>query len=104
MKSSAEETKFAFLKDLIPEGINNAVQGKDLEKALKIDTRQRYAMIEDARKAGMIICSCNAGYFRPENPDELLKYYRTARKRAITILSTLSTARRKLLAQGVTVK
>ncbi len=104
MKDSVKATKYAFLKALIPEGEDNAVLGKDIENALRIDVRQRYALIEDARKAGCIICSCNNGYFRPENNDEMLRYYLTARKRAITILATLKTARRKLIANGITVK
>ena len=104
MKDSVKAQKYAFLMALIPKGKNNAVQGKDVDNALRIDARQRYALIEDARKAGCIICSCNNGYFRPENNDEMLKYYLTSRKRAITILATLKTARRKLIANGITVK
>lgn len=97
-------TKHAFLLDLIPHGQSNAVGGKSLDNALKCNERTRYLLIEQARKDGAIICSCDRGYFQPETHAEMLTYYETAHARAISILSTLKATRRELVKNGVKVR
>ncbi len=97
-------TKHAFLLDLIPHGQSNAVGGKNLDNALKCNERTRYLLIEQARKDGAIICSCNEGYYQPETHAEMLTYYETAHAKAITILTTLKATRKALVESGVKVK
>lgn len=99
-----KDKKHAFLLDLIPHGKDNAVHGYVLDNALRIDPRERYSLIEQARKDGKLICSCNSGYFQPETPEEMRNYYETAHKKAKTILSTLKATRKVLIACGVKVR
>ena len=98
-----KETGFEFLTALIPKGKSNAVTGASLDKALDCDTRTRYAVIESARKSGLIICADNSGYYLPETVEEMREYYETAHQKAVTMLSTLKTVRRKLVSMGIKV-
>lgn len=96
--------KHAFLLALIPHGQSNAIGGKTLDNILKCNERARYLLIEQARKDGAIICSCNEGYYQPETHAEMLTYYETAHAKAITILTTLKATRKALVECGVKVK
>ncbi len=69
----------AELIGMIPHGEANAISNKELSLMLRTDSRTVREMIHDAREDGAVICSTSAGYFQPENYDELLRYVRKVR-------------------------
>lgn len=90
-----------MIMDYIPTGKDNAVSMKDLAIAMRTDARTVRKMIHSARMDGAIICGTNAGYYKPETDDELLSYYRLARRRALSGLASLKAARAVLKERGI---
>lgn len=57
---------------------------KHLARVLDIGERELRREVENARRAGVLICSSKNGYFMPETFRELKSYARRAEKRART--------------------
>ena len=82
--------------ELIPEGRENAVSLAYLAEMLSFNERTIKRYISEIRKNGTPIVGDQYGYYRPANREELQWYYRIFRKRGLTALSSISSARREL--------
>lgn len=71
---------YSFLTDLIPIGMKNAVSMKDLSRIMGLHEQELRAYILNARKAGILICSGDQGYYFPEDLKELRNYVRRRQK------------------------
>ena len=75
----------------------NAIRSDILIDAAGLtDTRTLRKKIAERRKDGIIICSCNEGYFMPRNTQEIVDFYRVSRRKAISLLSVLASCRKRL--------
>ena len=88
---------------IIPKGKANAIRSAELQRIWQTDKRGVSARIRRLREAGSLICSGNAGYYRPETAEELQEFYRLMRAKAIGLLSVLKETRKELQRQGVDV-
>ena len=82
--------------ELIPEGRENSVSLAYLAEMLKVSERTAKKYVSHARKKGTPIVGDQFGYYKPANREELQWYYRIFRKRGLTALSSISSARREL--------
>lgn len=82
--------------ELIPEGRENAVSLAYLAGMLNVSERTAKEYVSRTRKKGTPIVGDQYGYYRPANREELQWYYRIFRKRGLTALSSISSARRDL--------
>ena len=81
----------------IPEGKENAIPAQRLaeisgarsERCLRGD-------IAELRKAGEIICSSPAGYYRPATRDEIRDFIERMESHAIGVFSAIASARKAL--------
>ena len=73
-----------WLISVIPVGRAEAVSQTYLAMLFGISKRELRKNIEDARKAGNLICSCGQGYFMPETMTEIKEYARRAKARIRT--------------------
>lgn len=91
------------LMESLPTGEENAVSMKELAFRFGVNERAIRKAIHEARESGVIICSGNSGYWKPDAEYQLVSYYRLARSRAMSTLKSLKTTREKLLEMGVDV-
>ena len=84
------------LIDLLPHGKSRAVSMKHLADVFGCTEREVRAMIHRARCDGSIICGDSNGYYLPETREELMRWYRLARKRSLSGLKALKAARQQL--------
>jgi len=86
----------------IPTGERNAISMATLRDVSRCaNERELRRCIEHLRtNSEIIICSSDKGYYRPENMQELFKYYNRTHKRAMTNLMSLKHARRILKENG----
>ena len=82
--------------ELIPKGRENAVSLAYLAEMLNVSERTTKEYVSRARKKGISIVGDRFGYYKPANREELQWYYRIFRKRGLTALSSISSARRDL--------
>lgn len=82
--------------ELIPKGRENAVSLHYLAEMLNISERTIKKHVSHIRKKGTPIVGDQFGYYKPANREELQWYYRIFRKRGLTALSSISSARRDL--------
>lgn len=83
--------------EYIPEGKKNAISAQRLaeisgarsERCLRGD-------IAELRKAGEIICSSSAGYYRPATRDEIRDFIERMESHAIGVFSAIASARKEL--------
>lgn len=88
-----------ILLSVLPTGEGNAISGDSLVATLNFSSvRQLQKMIARARLSGEVICSCDNGYFLPENRSEIERFYRTTRRKAVSTLAILKSARMALSA------
>lgn len=82
----------------LSQGEDKAVSSADLVQLLGFrSVRELQKQIEAERRSGALILSSSAGgYFLPANRAEIVKYAETLRRRAISTLQTLKTARAAL--------
>lgn len=55
------------ITDFIPKGYDNRISRFDLRQLLNLDDRSIRESIADAQARGIMIASCNGGYFRRKN-------------------------------------
>ena len=89
------------LLGFISVGRENAISLTDLSNLSGISPREVKRQIMFARKDGIIVCSGDEGYFKPENLAELADYYKRFHSSAITTLSCLKATRRELRRNGI---
>ena len=83
--------------EYIPEGKEHAISAQRLaeisgarsERCLRGD-------IAELRKAGEIICSSPAGYYRPATRDEIADFIERMEAHAIGVFSAIASARKEL--------
>lgn len=63
-----------WLVSIIPTGQAEAVSMSYLATILGLSNRALRKEIESARKAGVLICSSDRGYFMPETLEEIREY------------------------------
>lgn len=89
-----------YIESLLPRGEANAVPTKALLKLAGLsDARAMQKQIESERAKGALILSKGGdggGYFLPTSRAEIARYEQTLRRRALSTLRTLKTARRAL--------
>ena len=73
-----------------------------LSERMGLSDRKVRQLIEDARNAGLFIInnSDGRGYYQTTDLDEMERYYRSNRARALSILKSQKTMRRTLKAAG----
>lgn len=88
-----------MLEELLLHGEKNAITTPDLCRLLGLDdARELRLIVARERKAGaVILSSCRGGYFLPDNKREVERFIKTERKKAISILAALKSARRYLV-------
>ena len=75
---------WGWLTAVIPAGRAEAVSMTYLASIFGISKRELRKNIEDARKAGNLICSCDRGYFMPETMTEIKEYAKRTKARIRT--------------------
>lgn len=94
-----EKTFASRLVDLIPFGEANAISTKELASLLNCHGREITLTVHFLRCKGVVICSCQKGFFRPENAEELRHFVATMRSRCKHIRAAAASAE-KLLKKG----
>ena len=89
-----------ILSKIIPFGKGNSVSMARLSAHFRTSERDIRAMIHRARCEGAIICGDEAGYYQPETQEELLHWYKLAKRRSLSGLKALKAARKRLREQG----
>lgn len=82
------------VSDVLPRGEENAVQLRQLALILNIPGRTVRRMIEQERRAGVLICSGENGYFLAASTYEAERFIRSMRSRAAEILKTVEAVER----------
>ena len=103
MPHSAENTmqptkadRISSICDILPRGKARAVSMSHLADALRCSDRDVRAVIHRARCDGAIIAGDSSGYYLPETREELIRWYRLAKKRSLSGLKALKSARQQL--------
>ena len=86
---------------LIPEGKENAVSNKELQKILNLPRREVSRLIHEARLNGAVICSNNHGYYAPANDQELIDGYDTLWKKSVHGLASQKAMRAEIVRRGL---
>lgn len=89
-------TKFELLSQTLPIGQENAVTRLELMERLNLPDRETRALVERLRRSGAVVCSDEAGYYRPRDIHELRRYVRICRKRRRSIYESNRAAERML--------
>lgn len=76
---------------------------KDLCRTMDISDRRLRRLIREAREHGYVICNNGRGYYLTTDENEMVTFYKTERRRALSILQGLSVLRKHLKALGVNV-
>ncbi|MBE6117411.1 MAG: hypothetical protein E7188_02535 [Erysipelotrichaceae bacterium] len=92
---------YKTLIEFIPKGKANAVPAGHLANVRNTTKRRLSEDVRKLRCAGVIIASYAGGYYIPATDDELLEYYISQRKHAVSELTTLKATRRELKRKGV---
>lgn len=87
-----------MLEEMLMRGEKNAISTPDLCERLGLDdTRALRLLVAKERAAGkVILSSCHGGYFLPIDRKEVERFVRTERKKAVSTLAALKSARRYL--------
>lgn len=96
-----EGSEMAELLRLIPVGRENAQSRYDLRSKLSISDRKLRDLISQARADGAFICSIDRGYFIADKDEDILSYYLSEHRRAISILNGCKHMRRYLKDKGI---
>ena len=85
-----------MVEEILSEGKENAVPGRDLCAILGITRRELMAQVERERRAGAPICASmgvNPGYYKAKDQREMWLYCESLYRRGVSIIDT----RRELL-------
>lgn len=77
-------------------GEENAITSKKLRATFHLSERELRQNIEALRRSGLVILSSPKGYYLAETIDELQRFVKQERSRALSILKTLKPAVDKL--------
>lgn len=70
------------LKNILPTGKLNAISARDLAVKLGVSDRVLRDIVTAERVKGVVICSSSAGYYLPDNRDEIREFCNFMEKRA----------------------
>lgn len=77
----------------IPVGVENALHAAELLPIMGLKSKRALRLrIHRMRRAGMIICSGNAGYYRPADPEEAILFIQRMKGQAISTLAATKAA------------
>ena len=93
-----------MIEKYIPYGSENAVKREELVKLTGLRDRKVREEIEDARRRGVVILNEGKGYYITNDLDDMYRHYKKETARALSILETRKTIRRKLKEAGYPVK
>ena len=93
---SQQQPQGNSLMELLPRGKAHAVSMSHLADVLGCSERDIRAMIHRARCDGAIIAGDSSGYYLPETREELIRWYKLAKKRSLSGLKALKSARQQL--------
>ena len=79
-----------WLVDTIPIGQRDAVSMTYLAKLHRMTKRELRREVEQARRAGILICSSNRGYFMPESMQDISEHAHRAGERIRTATACLA--------------
>lgn len=86
---------------LIPKGRENAVHAAVLKQKWGLKSeRDVRLVIQKLRESGVLIATDANGYYITEDPEDLLRFYRTQKAKAIGLLKSISATRRFLKERG----
>ena len=91
---------YSFFINAIPHSPGR-ISMKQLADRIGCDERQVRSYVLAARINGELIGSDTSGYFIPVTDQELIDYYRTARRRAMATLRSLKVVRKRLAVASV---
>lgn len=94
MNAKKTDQKYEYLLKLIPTGKEKAVSRRYLANTLQLTERDVSKIIHSARAEGYLILSGHHGYYLPQDVSETKEFYDLMRKRAVSLLSVLKTARK----------
>lgn len=89
-----------MILDLLGEGKQRALSAEYLSKITGDDKRTLRAKISKERQDGAIIAGTAAGYYIPNNREELERHINSMMKRGITAFKSIKAARQKLKEMG----
>ena len=84
------------LKSILPTGKLNAISARDLAVKLGVSDRVLRDIVTAERVIGVVICSSSAGYYLPDNRDEIREFCNFMEKRAKHSFIAIQSARRTL--------
>lgn len=83
-----------ILLSILPHGEKSAMTTDSLLGILGLaDSRSLRKLIAKARMSGAVICSSVDGYYLPQNRQEIQRFYKTTRAKALSTLEVLRSAR-----------
>lgn len=86
---------------VIPTGRENAVHARVLKQKWGLKSeRDVRLVIQKLRESGVLIATDANGYYMTEDPEDLLRFYRTQKAKAIGLLKSISATRRFLKERG----
>jgi len=92
--------KWEWLITIIPIGRAAALSMSYLANLLGISNRELRKEIESARRDGVLICSCDKGYFMPETMTEIKEHAQRAKARIRTGGQCLAPFLREIMRAG----
>lgn len=84
------------LKSILPTGKLNAISARDLAVKLGVSDRVLMDIVTAERVKGVVICSSSAGYYLPDNRDEIREFCNFMEKRAKHSFIAIQSTRRAL--------
>lgn len=79
----------------IPEGKKNAISAQRLAEITGAKSQRCLrADVRELRKAGELICSSPAGYYKPATREELAGFIRMMEKHALGVFQAIASARK----------
>lgn len=90
-----------WLTNSIPKGRRDAISMGHLARVHNLSSRKMRLAIEQARRAGILVCSCEQGYFMPETLDEIKEHARRMGERVKTGRACLVPFLREIRRAGV---
>lgn len=83
---------YSLILASIKEGKQNALSCSELAKKVGLDARAIRRTMEVIRRSGVVVCSCQSGYYFPLDIDELFQYIVQEERRIHSSYFTLKTA------------
>lgn len=97
------DAELVLILSMIPFGRDNAVSRQQLKTLAQMDDRKVRECIERLRDDHLILHSTKGGYYRPTETetDEIIRFVRTERKRAKSVLKGVRAAEEYLEEMGI---